>query len=286
MSLFSAEKKSGFHEAILFLRNSQPGTLVDLLESHPSLTGKAQFLIEFGSVYVNQLRQLESQTWIKPNALLRIHSEPRRYTPALNETHIFAETEDYIVINKPAHLPTHATVDNMVENAFSQLKKMRPSIYVLNRLDLETNGLLVFAKTKSFHREFQDILKNHQLLKLYRTIVEGFWQDKGLFEHEMTKSFKSPKIMTRLRQENTQTCQLEVLDSTHDPENQQSQLEIRLITGRPHQIRAQCAFEGHPLVGDQHYGSRHPYPFRLTCHTLRWTGQDGKVHDFRLNSTK
>lgn len=289
MSLFSAEKKTGFHEAILFLKTDHEGTLFEMLETHERIKERSKFLIQLGSVYVNQKREMNPYTQIAGQTLIRVHSEPRRYPTLIHEDSLHAENDQFLILNKPRMLPTHATVDNAVENAFSLLKLMRPSILLLNRLDLETDGLLVFAKNKAFQKDFQKLLAERKVLKIYQTEVEGKWTHQGLLQHEMIKSFKSPKILTRVATPETQTCQLEVLEFQYDSEKNTSLLSLRLITGRSHQIRSQCAFEGHPLVGDIHYGSQFPYPYKLTCTHLSWEsrGSDSgqNIHNFRLNST-
>lgn len=277
MSLFSAEKKSGFHEAVLFLKNSAEGKLCDLLQTHPDIGVAAEHLIQFGSVYVNQIRVRDPGLHLKKETLIRVHSKPRRYPVSLSEKDFIAETDDFILVWKPAHLPTHATVDNAEENTLTQLQKLRPGALVLNRLDLETEGFLVFAKNPVFQTEFNEILRLRKIEKRYQALVDGHWNFLGHLEHEMVKSFKSPKQMLRVKSPETQTCQMRVL--RFDPRDDTTALEIQLITGRAHQIRAQCAFEGHPLTGDVVYGSLRPPPFKLICSHLAWSSQ-GRLWEF------
>lgn len=285
LSLFEAEKRSGFHDSILFLRSGASGSLFDLMESHPSLSKKSLDLISLGSVYLNHCRETNPHIEIKPGDLLRVHQEPRRYPIPFGEKNIVFENDEFLVIDKPSLLPTHATVDNLKENALSILQTLRPEVYVLNRLDLETRGLLVFAKTKIFHREFQELLKTRRIEKIYRATAEGEVQLSGLLTHHMVKSFRSPKVLFRDPRADTQICQLEILQCTYSPLDDSSDITLRLITGRSHQIRAQMAFEGHPLRGDTAYGSKRPYPFSLICEELSWMDSNGRTQHFRINST-
>ena len=286
--LFEAERRSGFHNSIMFLRSGGEGTLGALLESHAALRNRSRDLIDLGSVYVNQIRETDPERAVKEGDLLRVHQSPRRYSVGLSEESIFFENEDFLVLNKPPNLPTHATVDNLKENALCILRKIRREIYVLNRLDLETRGLLVFAKTKSFQKEFQILLQRRQLFKKYRARVDGKWitpEGGSLLTHHMVKSFRSPKVISAIPKVDTQMCQLEVLDFSYNSNHHFSDLKIRLITGRSHQIRAQLAFEGYPLRGDTAYGSQNPYPFDLVCEELSWVDPRGRTHHFCINST-
>jgi 23S rRNA pseudouridine1911/1915/1917 synthase len=284
-SIFEAERRSGFHSSILFLKTKVDGVLHILLECHESIGARALELVEFGSVYVNQLREIDPCRKIKAGDLLRVHQSPRRYSVQVEEIDIFYENEHFLILNKPSNLPTHATVDNLKENALHRLQELRKEIYVLNRLDLETRGLLVFAKTKTFQRDFQSLLKSRQILKIYRARVEGNWSFRGLLTHYMVRSFRSPKVLSLNPSPESQICQLEVLDFEYDSQENFSELRIRLITGRSHQIRAQLAFEGHPLQGDTLYGSSGSHPFLLVCEELSWDKVGGSSFHFYINST-
>jgi 23S rRNA pseudouridine1911/1915/1917 synthase len=219
-------------------------------------------LIELGAVYCNEKRirsREDGSSLFKAGSSVRIHSEPRRYSIHGIDwaKRIKAETSNYIAIDKPAGLPTHPMVDNWQENALIQLELFYGmKLFLTHRLDRATEGLLLIAKNSEFQRAFNQIIQDERTEKIYRAKV-----DKALpqntpshFEHWMLRSKNAPKkvlhILDKDSLEQFDECKLEILSKN------ENFLEIKLLTGRTHQIRAQLSFVKSPIFGDSLYGSR------------------------------
>lgn len=252
-----------------------------------------QFLLNLGAIYRNGNRILDRQD-LHAGDILRIHSEPRRFILPKNrpEELIVAETDDFLVVNKPAPLPVHATLDNASENLLTWLQTHHNSAVLLtHRLDQGTDGLIVFAKTAAFQRNFMRALSEGRVEKVYTAVCEDppephvfhrhatseslsgglppckVFSIEGqtdsprevliLFRHWMIKQKYAPKILLRDPTDNpseAKLCETEIL--AVERIGLHWHVTLRPRTGRTHQLRAQLSFEGYPIVGDRLYGAK------------------------------
>lgn len=225
----------------------------------------------------------------KANDLIRVHLEPKRFLPSrLSLIRILENQPDWLCIFKPAGVPSHETLDNQIENAKSYTEKLVDQpLWGLGRLDVGTSGLLLFAKSPKVAQVFNlDVLPKAE--KIYQahcplspSLNPGIWIDW------MKKEKRSPRHLADTQDaEFTIRCELEVL-SVQKNESAQK-LKIKLITGRTHQIRAQMAKRGTPILGDALYGSREKPPetheeFTLCCEEIRLEYLGSKIN---LQSSK
>ena len=168
------------------------------------------------------------------------------------------EDDDVLVINKPCGLLTMGTDRDKSRTAHSILNdyvrkgnsKSRNRIYIVHRLDRDTSGILIFAKSEKAKLILQEQWQNSE--KKYLTVVYG----------ELTP--KEGVISTYLAENNafsvysTQDATKGKLSHTAYKVLKEAKgfslLEIHLLTGRKHQIRVHLAEKGHPVVGDKKYG--------------------------------
>lgn len=248
----------GFEYGVRHIISEDSGPLTDVLLSTLNLDHEqSEKLIQLGSIYVNHKRVSEN-IFINQKDYLRAHTKPRRFLPndGLWASRILFDNEHFLVARKISGLPVHASVDNRLENLQAYLEQtLHVPLLVTHRLDVPTQGLIVFAKTSEFQTEFNKMLVERRMNKTYRTLVEGQDLTPQILKHYMEPSPRAPKKVVREPQENWQECLLEIL-SVEARENDHSELRIKLITGRTHQIRAQLGCEGHPIVGDFVYGAK------------------------------
>jgi 23S rRNA pseudouridine1911/1915/1917 synthase len=246
----------GFEYGVHHVLAAQSGELSGVLRKQLDIeNSELSQLLHLGAIYINEKR-IQIDASVQAGDYLRVHRKPRRfYCPNELEKSILQETENYVVLNKPHGLPTHSTVDNTKENALHLLsEKLGQPLFVTHRLDVATSGILVLAKNKSFQKFFNDQLLSKQVQKYYRALVHGAYNRQGCLQHYMQPSPKAPKTLSDSKQQGWYLCSLDVLDCEQFP-NRTTELKIKLITGRTHQIRSQLAFEGHPIVGDRLYGA-------------------------------
>lgn len=137
----------------------------------------------------------------------------------------------------------------------SDFRYFKPS--VLNRLDRNTSGIVICGKTLAAGREISKMLKERTLKKFYLTRVEGILSGSGtLTGYHRKDSGKNQAVIYQNPPKDPENCKkiitkyrvLEVKDNT-------TKLEVELVTGKSHQIRAHFASVHHPVVGDRKYGS-------------------------------
>jgi 23S rRNA pseudouridine1911/1915/1917 synthase len=188
----------------------------------------------------------------------------------LDRLKIIFEDRSVIVVDKPEGLLTMATSSERSKTAYALLREYlnskRPpeKLFIVHRLDREASGLLVFAKSIEAKERLQDQFKEHNAGRRYIAVVEGhvkqkdftirsFLTENAAYRVYSTKNTKSGKLAI---------THVHVLRSTA----RTTALEVRLETGRKHQIRVHLAENGNPIVGDKNYGSRTNPIRRLALH--------------------
>jgi 23S rRNA pseudouridine1911/1915/1917 synthase len=216
-----------------------------------------QQLLDLGSIYLNHER-LKKNSSVSEGDYVRVHTKPRRFPVNDGQwrKRVLFINEHFLVVNKISELPVHASVDNIKENLQSYLQEeFKRPVYVTHRLDVPTRGLIVYALSPEFQTEFNKLLIQREMTKIYRARVEGEGIKRGILKHFMEPSPRAPKKVQREFQEGWQECLLEILDVQTVSEGV-SELRIKLLTGRTHQIRAQLGCEGYPILNDHAYGAK------------------------------
>ncbi len=179
--------------------------------------------------------------------------------------YIIYEDEHIIIVNKPAGILTQGDEsgeftlnDALLKYCnFENDSTAKPS--VCNRLDRNTGGLVLCGKTISGLQTLNQIIKNRSLLKKYRCIVFGKTKKEETLKSFLTKSNESNKVTISNNKTNdslpieTKYKRISVIEKNG---LLCSLLEVQLVTGRSHQIRAHLSFIGHPILGDKKYGTK------------------------------
>lgn len=244
------------------------GTLAEVLKESLRLdVDRTQFLLSIGAIYHNEARldPLIGMSQIKKGDYLRVHQNPRRFPVQVLDLSsvVIYENPDFWVVDKPSGLPVHPTVDNTQENLIHLLQShFKQDFFITHRLDVGTRGLLILAKNKSVQREINHMLTQGQIHKIYRAIVHGNNIPLGMMTHYMEPSPRAPKQVSHYEIPGWAQCRLKILERTPNSDPDYCQIQIELITGRTHQIRAQLSSAGFPIKGDCAYGS----PIKIAEH--------------------
>lgn len=261
------------------------GSVADTLVRHfRQEPPRAAELLGLGAITLNGQR-LESDSPLKKGDHLQIHLTPTRFPVEEVDwkATVVAQTEDYLVVRKPSGIPVHATPDNLRDNVLFQLRALLgETLLVTQRLDAPVSGLMVLAKTQDFQREFNGYLSEGKVAKTYRALTVKP-VPKGRHVHFLNPDETTPRQVSAEAKPQWQRAELEILDSrsvllpaSHLPF---TDVTVRLITGRTHQIRAQLGALGAPVVGDKLYRSTVRYSklkygrgIALAATELAWPG--------------
>ncbi len=206
-----------------------------------------------------------------------LDNEYKKAFESIKNISIIYEDEHILLLNKPAGiLSQKAMAQDISINEWmigyllskgdvseASLKEFKPS--VCNRLDRNTSGLVICGKTLLGSREMSRVLKDRSLQKYYRTYVHGILNGKKKLEgyHQKDKNTNQAKIYFSKPLQNPELYDsiITVYQSLEIKSNY-SYLEIELVTGKTHQIRAHLAAYGHPIVGDSKYGKCSSHVFQ------------------------
>lgn len=181
---------------------------------------------------------------------------------------ILYEDKDLAVCLKPVGLDSEHQLPEALKETLGG------EIFTVHRLDQNVGGVMVYARTKAAAAELSRLIREGSMVKEYMALVHGTPPEAGDWQDLLFKDSRRGKVFVVDRQRSgVKDARLEYVRlSGGDP----SLVQIRLHTGRSHQIRVQFASRGFPLVGDRKYGARDAekapmlYSFRIT---FPWKGK-------------
>ncbi|MGQ4877394.1 RluA family pseudouridine synthase [Billgrantia sp. LNSP4103-1] len=170
---------------------------------------------------------------------------------------VLVEGPGWLVLNKPAGLPVHggSGVKIGLIEALRQVREDLDFLELVHRLDRDTSGCLLLAKSRPALLALNEALKHHQMDKRYLALVAGRWPTRREFVSARLDRYDAGNGERRVRVDaagkvaRTRFAVREALPRA-------SLIEAEPVTGRTHQIRVHAAHAGHPLLGDDKYGSR------------------------------
>ncbi len=223
-----------------------------------------QRLIESGNILVNNKIQKISYK-VQANDEISIvipEAKEIELKPQDIKVDIVYEDSDIIVVNKPKGLVVHPAVgnpDGTLVNAIMNICKdslsgiggeIRPGI--VHRLDKDTTGLLIIAKNDKAHINLSEQIKNREVKKIYIALVRGIVsENEATINMPIGRSTKDRKKMAVVKNGKEAVTHFKVLNRY----KKYTLLEIKIDTGRTHQIRVHMSEIGYPVVGDMVYSN-------------------------------
>ena len=175
---------------------------------------------------------------------------------------ILYEDRHLIVINKKEGLLSVDTEGGGQPSVHGLIKKrFHPNkVYVVHRLDQETSGIILFALSQEAFQKMKSLFRDHDLDRCYTALVEGELEEQqGTWDCYLYED-KAYRVHATKDQGERAITHYKLIDYRHGI----SKLELKLETGKKHQIRVHCKEAGHPVVGDTRYGST-INPYRRLC---------------------
>lgn len=187
---------------------------------------------------------------------LQMLKEKLDYEPVDMELHILYEDEDLLILDKPVGItvnsPDQVSIANGVA-AYFEDHGIRRKVRFLNRLDRDTSGCLVIAKSGLAQSYYQRQIETDTMEKWYRTVVVGELTGAAVLELPMGRGEDGIHYEVRDDGKMTRTA-YNALATTECHGVAGTEVDVRLYTGKTHQIRVAMAHVGHPLLGDALYG--------------------------------
>ena len=232
-------------------------------------------LIKNKNILFNE-KEVDTRTLVTNPGIIKIDLSYKEDNSNIVSTkmnlNIVYEDEWMLVVNKPAGCPIHPSrlhyedsLSNGIKYYFDSInlnKKIRP----VNRLDLNTSGLVVFAKCEYIQENFSNQMANNLFKKEYLCLVDGLFKEKnGTIDLPISR--KQGSIIERTINENGKksVTHYEVLKEF----NKYSLVHCKLETGRTHQIRVHMQAIGHPILGDTLYGKKSDLISRQALHSSK-----------------
>ena len=238
---------------------------------------RIQKLAEQQYLKVND-KNVKSNYKLKPKDIIALtipDAEPVEILPENIDIDILYEDKDVIVVNKPQGMVVHPAAGHMTGTLVNALLyhcrgqlsgingEQLPGI--VHRIDKDTSGVLMVAKTDKAHQSLALQLAEHSITRKYHAIVlNGMKEQQGTVDKPIGRNtqYRKKMAVTEKNSRNAVT-HYRVLQKLGN----YTYIEAQLETGRTHQIRVHMAYIGHPLLGDTVYGSKRQ-PFLLQGQTL------------------
>lgn len=213
---------------------------------------------------------------------------------------ILFENADFIAVDKPSGLLSIPDREGKETSLKSQLRAKYGNIFTVHRLDRDTSGLIIFARTEQAHSTLSKSFEERTVHKIYQGIVLGTLpQQNGSIDAPIMEHPTKPSLMVINRRGKNSLTDYEVLEAI----GAFSFCQFRIHTGRTHQIRIHMQSIGHPIACDELYGdgkpiflsaikknfklskseeSERPLLARLALHAhkLQFTDPKGQTHSF------
>lgn len=232
-------------------------------------------LIKNNNILLNGIPS-DTRKLVKENDIISINfnieEDNSNIVPHKMNLDIVYEDEWLLIVNKPAGIAVHPSILHYEDSLSSGIKYyfdnigLKKKIRPVNRLDLNTSGLIIFAKCEYIQDALSKQMNNKTFHKEYLSICDGIFQNKsGTLNFPIAR--KENSIIERCVNCNGQTAitHYKVLKEFKN----YSLVQCTLETGRTHQIRVHMAHVGHPLVGDTLYGKTSSLISRQALHSSK-----------------
>ena len=244
-------------------------TLVEFLENELKMNHKkAKTFMSKGLVSLNGKTITKYNQELLPKQILKLNTYNQNLMD--DSINILYEDKDIIVVEKPAGLLTIATNSEKEKTLYhevsSYVKKRQKNarIFIVHRLDRETSGIILFAKSENVKKLYQENWEDLMKYRGYLAVVEGKLEEKMKTVKLKLKENASYRVYVA-NDGKLAITKYKVLKEGR----KNSLVDIEILTGRKNQIRATMEFLEHPIIGDYKYGYKTKGAKRLALHAYK-----------------
>lgn len=179
---------------------------------------------------------------------------------------VLYEDNHLIIVEKPVNIPVQEDISadedllTIVKQDIKERFQKPGNVYLalIHRLDRPVGGAIVFAKTSKAASRMSDLLRKHEMERVYRVTVRGnVKEDSETLTHHLLKNREKNQVSAvSSKNKHAKKAVLDYEVIKRLPEAKLTLIEVTLQTGRSHQIRVQLREIGHPIYGDQKYGAK------------------------------
>ncbi len=205
---------------------------------------KAKELIDKGVVTVEGKKLLVARGELSEYALFKIKD--------VANAKIIFENDEILVVDKPAYMVA------------SEVEKKFPQAVLLNRLDKETSGVMMLAKTEEFRLKAINEFKQHKVYKEYVAVVEGKLVEDITIDMPI-HTIKGKTAKSKIDEKFGKPAITHI--SPYMVEGSKSKIKVVIENGRTHQIRVHLQYAGYPIIGDLQYGRHSNQVQRVMLHS-------------------
>lgn len=239
----------------------------------------AQKLILKSCVTLNGIAIDKPSYKVRPGDAIALQIPPEKaldLTPIAVDFEVIYESDDFLIINKPAGVSVHpAPTDDQSPTIVHGLLARYPEFTsfedserpgIVHRIDKDTSGILIVARNVPAAITFSRMFKDREIHKTYLAVVKGHPARTGSIKYSIGRHPTLRHKMSHLSPQGRDALtHYKVVDFFEE----NSLLEVNIVTGRTHQIRVHCAAIGHGLLGDSTYGVNSPLIARQALHAAQ-----------------
>jgi len=263
-----------FNNILNYTIQENDKTVKSILTENLKFSGRLSKKLERnGKIYLNgKTVKLNKSIFTGDQLSIEFDEEEDQYAAVDIPIDIIYEDDDLLVVNKPPYIvvhPTRSHQDDTIANGLAYYFKknnINRKVRFVNRLDMNTSGIVIIAKNPYVHNQLGKQLKSNSVEKFYYAIVEGLMTEKkGRIKAPIARL--NPEDIVRVVHPSGKECITEFI--AEKKFNNMTLVKLKLITGRTHQIRVHLKHIGHPIVGDTLYGNKSIFIDRQALHCYK-----------------